>query len=70
MHLVVRLHGVDDAALVPHARRAGVALKSTRSHYLGSPRSSEFVFGFAEHSVATIDEGVRRLARALSDAQR
>jgi GntR family transcriptional regulator/MocR family aminotransferase len=67
MHLVVRLDGVDDATLVPRARRAGVVLKSTRPHYLGSAPGGEFVFGFAEHSIETIQEGVKRLARALGE---
>jgi GntR family transcriptional regulator/MocR family aminotransferase len=67
MHLVVRLHGIDEAALVARASRAGVALKSTLQHYLGDRPGSEFVFGFAEHSPAIIDEGVARLACALRD---
>lgn len=65
MHLVVRIAGIDEAELVPRARRAGVALKSTLPHYLGGGPGGEFVFGFAEHPPATIDEGIARLARAL-----
>jgi GntR family transcriptional regulator/MocR family aminotransferase len=65
MHLVVRIAGVDEGPLVARARRAGVALKSTLPHYLAAPPGAEFVFGFAEHAPATIDEGVARLARAL-----
>ncbi|HTJ28783.1 MAG TPA: PLP-dependent aminotransferase family protein [Candidatus Limnocylindria bacterium] len=65
MHLVVRLRGVDEAALVQRARRAGVVLTSTRAHYLDGGLRGEFVFGFAEHTQETIDEGVARLAAAL-----
>jgi GntR family transcriptional regulator/MocR family aminotransferase len=68
MHLVVRLHGVDEAALCARALRAGVALKSTRSHYLYGGPGGEFIFGFAEHSPQTIEEGIARLARALRSA--
>jgi GntR family transcriptional regulator/MocR family aminotransferase len=67
MHLVLRLHGVDEAVLVPLAARAGVALKSTLPHYLAGGPVNEFVFGFAEHSPETIQEGVARLARALRE---
>jgi GntR family transcriptional regulator/MocR family aminotransferase len=66
MHLVVRLQGVDEAWLVPRARSAGVALKSTHPHYLAGATAGEFIFGFAEHTPATLDEGVARLARALA----
>lgn len=65
MHLVVRFTGGDQAGLVARAHRAGVTLKPTRPHYLGCARTDEFVFGFAEHSPATIEDGVQRLARAL-----
>jgi GntR family transcriptional regulator / MocR family aminotransferase len=61
MHLVVRMHGIDEAALVTRASRAGVVLKSTLSHYLAGGPGSEFIFGFAEHSSATIDDGIARL---------
>jgi DNA-binding transcriptional MocR family regulator len=64
----VRIAGVDEGPLVARARRAGVVLKSTLPHYLVGPPGGEFVFGFAEHTPATIDEGVARLARALRTA--
>jgi DNA-binding transcriptional MocR family regulator len=50
---------------VARVHDAGVNLKPGRPHYLGCPQTNEFAFGFAEHSPATIEEGVQRLARAL-----
>jgi GntR family transcriptional regulator/MocR family aminotransferase len=67
MHLVVRFRDVDESELVRKASRAGVALKSTLPHYLERGPGGEFVFGFAEHPPATLDEGVARLARALRE---
>jgi GntR family transcriptional regulator/MocR family aminotransferase len=61
MHLVVRLRGAD-AAFTARALRAGVALMSTDAHHLHGGVAGEYIFGFAEHDEATIDEGIARLA--------
>jgi DNA-binding transcriptional MocR family regulator len=61
MHLVVRLRGAD-AAFTARALRAGVALMSTDAHHLHAGVPGEYIFGFAEHDEATIDEGIARLA--------
>jgi GntR family transcriptional regulator/MocR family aminotransferase len=66
MHVVVRFADIDETTLVARAMRAGVALKSTRPHYLGAGRTGEFIFGFAEHTPATLDDGVRRLREAMA----
>jgi GntR family transcriptional regulator/MocR family aminotransferase len=67
MHLLVRLPVADEASLVERARAAGVVLLSTSVQYLRERPRGEFIFGFAENDEATIDEGVRRLARVLRD---
>jgi GntR family transcriptional regulator/MocR family aminotransferase len=65
MHLVVRLPVVDTARFIERARRAGIALMGTAAHHLREPVPGEFIFGFAEHDEATIDEAVAVLASLL-----
>jgi DNA-binding transcriptional MocR family regulator len=65
MHLVVRLPVVETQRFVERARAAGVVLMSTIPHHLREPVPGEFIFGFADHDEATIDEAVARLGRLL-----
>jgi GntR family transcriptional regulator/MocR family aminotransferase len=67
MHIVVRLPIIDTARFVERARRAGVALMSTAQHHLGEPVPGEFIFGFAEHDEATMDDAIARLGRLLPE---
>lgn len=65
MHLVVRLPVIDTQRFIERARAAGVVLMSTIPHHLREPVPGEFIFGFADHDEATIDEAVARLGRLL-----
>jgi GntR family transcriptional regulator/MocR family aminotransferase len=69
MHLVVRLPIVDTARFVERARRAGVALMTTTAHHLGEPVPGEFIFGFAEHDEATIDDAIARVGRVFAECR-
>ena len=42
---------------------------STEAHHLGEPVPGEFIFGFAEHDEATIDEAIARLGRILPECR-
>jgi GntR family transcriptional regulator/MocR family aminotransferase len=66
MHLVVRLPVVDTKRFIERAQRAGVALTSTAPHHLREPVPGEFIFGFADHDEATIDQAVARLGAILA----
>jgi GntR family transcriptional regulator/MocR family aminotransferase len=66
MHLVVRLPVVDTKRFIERAQRAGVALMSTAPHHLREPVPGEFIFGFADHDEATIDQAVARLGSILA----
>jgi GntR family transcriptional regulator/MocR family aminotransferase len=66
MHIVVRLHGGTDSGFVERARSVGVILMSTDAHRLHDRVPGEFIFGFAEHDEATIEEGIFRLSRVLA----
>ena len=69
MHLVVRLPLMDTKRFVERARRAGVALMSTEPHHVREPVPGEFIFGFAEHDEATMDEAIARLGRILPECR-
>jgi GntR family transcriptional regulator / MocR family aminotransferase len=66
MHLMARLEtGRTDEEVLRRAREAGVGIISARIYYLTDARAGEFVFGYANVSERKIQEGVRRLAKAL-----
>ncbi len=66
MHVMVRLQtGLSDEEVVHRAAQVGVGLVSSQIYYLGESSSGEFVLGYAGLSERRIQEGVRRLAKAL-----
>ena len=66
MHLMARLQTpFDDQEAMRRASSAGVGLVSARPYYLGQAPSNEFVLGYAGLSERRIQEGIRRLAKAV-----
>jgi GntR family transcriptional regulator / MocR family aminotransferase len=66
MHLTIRLQSKwRDEEVVQRAAAVGVGLISARIYYLSKCRGDEFVMGYATLSERKIQEGVRRLARAI-----
>ncbi len=66
MHLMARLQTkFDDEEVIRRAKQAGVGLVSARIYYLADARPDEFVLGYANLSERKIQDGVRRLAKAL-----
>jgi GntR family transcriptional regulator/MocR family aminotransferase len=70
MHLVARLPVGDSRAFAARALQAGVALMSTEAHHLHASVPGEFIFGFAEHDEATMEDGVARLGRLIREVSR
>ncbi|MGB7412595.1 MAG: PLP-dependent aminotransferase family protein, partial [Thermosynechococcaceae cyanobacterium] len=67
IHIMVQLQtSLSDQAVVERAAKVGVGLMSAQSHYLKPRRTGEFIFGYAELSVANIELGIHRLAQALA----
>jgi GntR family transcriptional regulator/MocR family aminotransferase len=64
MHLVARLRGAGPD-FAERARRVGVLVMSTDAHHLNGGVAGEYIFGFAEHDEATIEEGIARLGALL-----
>jgi GntR family transcriptional regulator/MocR family aminotransferase len=66
MHLMARLRTpFGDQEIVRRAQNAGVGLVSARPYYMGQAPADEFVLGYAGLSERRIQEGVRRLAKAV-----
>jgi GntR family transcriptional regulator/MocR family aminotransferase len=66
MHLMIRLRTpFDDQQVMQRAAQVGVGLVSARLYYLGQPPADEFVLGYSGLSERRIQEGVRRLAKAV-----
>ncbi len=66
IHLMVRLRSkLSDAEVIRRATAAGIGLISARIYYLGGCRGDEFVIGYAPLSERPIQEGIKRLAKAL-----
>jgi GntR family transcriptional regulator/MocR family aminotransferase len=66
MHLMVRLRTLfDDQEVMQRAEGVGVGLVSARLYYLGQAPADEFVLGYSGLSERRIQEGVRRLAKAV-----
>jgi GntR family transcriptional regulator/MocR family aminotransferase len=66
MHLMVRLRtDLSDEEVVRRAAAVGAGVVSARLYYLGDAPADEFVLGYAGLSERKIQEGVRRLGKAL-----
>jgi GntR family transcriptional regulator / MocR family aminotransferase len=66
IHLMVRLQSKwSDVEVTRRAAAAGVGLINARIYHLGSCRGDEFVIGYAPLSERRIQEGIKRLAKAL-----
>jgi GntR family transcriptional regulator / MocR family aminotransferase len=67
LHLVTWLPpGMDEAAVVGAARRAGVGLDAVGPYRITNPGPGGLIFGYATVGERAIAEGVARLARATS----
>jgi GntR family transcriptional regulator/MocR family aminotransferase len=67
MHLMIRLRSPwGNEEVIRRGAAAGVGLLSARMYYLRQGGRDEFVIGYAMLSERKIQEGVRRLAKALA----
>ena len=67
MHILVRLHTRCSAdEVVNRAAREGAGITSAAEYYIRASHSNEFVLGYANLTDAQIEDGVRRLERAIT----
>jgi len=66
MHLFISLEsGLSDDKVLARAKAEGVGLASAAPYYAGAAPGGEFVLGYAHLTEAAIEEGIKRLARAV-----
>jgi len=66
MHLMVKLSTrFSTDQVIERASEAGIGISSAEIYYLKGAQPGEFVFGYANLTERKIQEGVRRLAKAL-----
>jgi GntR family transcriptional regulator/MocR family aminotransferase len=66
MHLMIRLRVPwSDEEVLQRAAAAGVGLLAAKMYYLAKASRNEYVLGYSTVSERKIQEGVRRLAKAL-----
>jgi GntR family transcriptional regulator/MocR family aminotransferase len=67
IHLMVRLQThLTDAEIIQRAAEVGVGMMSAQPHYLNASSTGEFIFGYSELTEQQLQEGIRRLAEAIS----
>lgn len=67
LHLLVQLKTkMSDIEITQRAAKAGVGIISTAEYYSGKGPSGEFILGYGNLTERKIEEGVKRLAKALA----
>lgn len=66
LHLLITLEsGYSDCVVLARAEAEGVGLASAASYYAGPAPGGQFLLGYAHLTEAAIEEGIKRLARAV-----
>ncbi|MEO0947892.1 MAG: PLP-dependent aminotransferase family protein [Cyanobacteria bacterium J06641_5] len=66
IHLMARIDtNLSDEAVLRSARDLGVGITSAQSYYLNSPKSGEFIFGYAQLDETQIQQGIEKLSQIL-----
>jgi GntR family transcriptional regulator / MocR family aminotransferase len=66
IHLMAKIEtALPDEIVIQAAKRLGVGLISAQNYYLTSPKSGEFIFGYAQLQETQIVEGIQKLSQVL-----
>ena len=66
IHLMARIEThLSDEQVIQAAARHGVGLISAQDHYLTTPKTGEFIFGYTQVNEAQIEQGIQTLAQIL-----
>ncbi|MEO1124938.1 MAG: PLP-dependent aminotransferase family protein [Cyanobacteria bacterium J06639_16] len=67
IHLMVKIEtSLPDDLVIQKAQRLGVGLISAQGYYLTTPKTGEFIFGYAQLDESQIEQGIQILAQILS----
>ena len=66
IHLMAKIETtVPDQVVIQRAASVDVGIISAQDYYLTSPKTSEFIFGYAQLSEGQIEQGIQKLAQVL-----
>jgi GntR family transcriptional regulator / MocR family aminotransferase len=66
IHLMAKLEtALPDEVVIQKAANVAVGLTSARGYYLTTPKTGEFIFGYAQLNEAQIDRGIQKLSQVL-----
>ena len=69
IHLMVKLKtALSDDEVIQRAARVDVGVISAQGYYLRTPKTGEFIFGYAQLDETQILQGIQKLAQVLSSA--
>lgn len=68
LHLMARVETVlPDEAVIQKAAALGVGIISAQDYYLTTPKTGEFIFGYAQLDQTQIEQGVQKLSQLLKE---
>lgn len=66
IHLMVKFEtSLPDEVVIQRAASVDVGVISAQGYYLTTPKTGEFIFGYAQLDEAQIEQGIQALAQVL-----
>ena len=67
IHLLAKIDAPwPDDVVIQKAKHLGVGLISAQGYYLTTPKTGEFIFGYAQLNEAQIEQGIQRFSQVLN----
>lgn len=68
IHLMAKFEtALPDEIVIQEAKRLGVGVISAQGYYLTTPKSGEFIFGYAQLDKIQIERGIQKLSQVLKE---
>jgi GntR family transcriptional regulator/MocR family aminotransferase len=68
IHLMAKIEtALPDEVVIQNAASRGVGLISAQGYYLTTPKTGEFIFGYAQLNETQIEQGVQQLSQVLQE---
>ncbi|NJR62805.1 MAG: PLP-dependent aminotransferase family protein [Cyanobacteria bacterium CRU_2_1] len=68
IHLMAKIEtALPDEVVIQKAAIMGIGLTSAQGYYLATPKTGEFIFGYAQLDQTQIEEGVQKLSQVLKE---
>lgn len=68
IHLMAKIEtALPDETIIKRGASIGVGLISARGYYLTTPKTGEFIFGYAQLDIPKIEQGIQKLCQILNE---